>query len=752
MMLPSRRPLAGLLCLAGLLTAPWPLPAQLPAEAAARALAQGRPWRATELLRPVVADHARADRPTRLLAARAAAAWGGWGTVSRLLADTAWEDRGHEGTARELLGRAALDRRADEEAVLHLRLAVTRAADDRQQGIRHTLLARAFDRLDLLDSAAFHYAAAARLLPDVADWLALRAAGVMADSAARTVIYDRVRLPAARPRLSWTEATARDRTGDKAGAAALFQRLGAVISALRARRDSATTDSARAGVRRDLVAALTPRLAAADARTAIALLDQEFAPLTPAEQLSVARRAAAIGDLERANQAFAAAREAPGLTNNDRFTWGTVLARLGRHPAAITQFEAIRTGPLAGSAAYQRARSLLARSGAAAALPALRQIPTSWPADTAASAVALYLAGDLLADQGDYAGASASYLQLADTYPTADHAPRALLEVGTLSYALGDRPASLAAFRRVAERYREREEGSAGAWWAGRLEAEAGDTATARERWRALVRRVPQSYYAMAAARRLGEPAWAPGPGSDPPPVSAVLKATLARVALLDSLGFDTEERFELDHLTARADSSVESLLATAEALAASNLASRATTLALRAQGRGSTRDTRLYRLLYPVPEPATFRALVADRGLDPWLVAGLIRQESAFNPLARSIADARGLMQVLPSVGGQLARQMGWTEWDPVLLYQPEVSLSLGTIHLAEMIRRYPDIFRVLAAYNAGPSRVERWNQRPGVQDDPDLFLEQIPYLETRNYLRRVLRNAEFYRALYEN
>jgi len=744
-MMPSTLPAAAGLAVLLVL----PLPAQEPAEAAARALAAGRAWRATELLRPIVADHSRADRSTVLLAARAAAGWGGWNTVSRLLADTTWEDRRSEGTARELLGRAALERRADRQAVAQLQGAVARSPDPRERGIRHALLARAHDRLEQLDSAAVHYLEAARLLPEATDWLALRAAGVLADSAARTRLYAGLELPAARPRVPWTEATARDRTGDRAGAASRYQALGAPVLALRSRAAAATTDAMRRDVRRDLVAQLTPRTTAVDTRTVIQLLDRDFAPLTAAEQLAVARRAAGLGDLARAHEGFQVARATAGLTDADRHAWGTVLARLGRHAEAIAQFQSVR-GALAGSAAYQRARSLLARSGATAALPVLQEIPRRFPADTASSAVALFLAGDLLADAGDYAAARASYRRSARDFPISPHAARAALEAATLAHVLGDDQAALAEFRDAARRFGNREEGSAAAYWAGRLEAAAGDTAAARERWARLAARVPHSYYALVAARRLGQEPWAPGPGPGPEPAPPAILRTLARVALLDTLGFDTERRLELDHLAAVAGDSAGALLPLAEALLAAGHTGRAAAVAQRAQARGAPRDTRVYRLLYPVPDPEGFRAMVASRQLDPWLVAGLIRQESAFDPAARSVADARGLMQVVPAVGGQLARRLGWPEWDPVLLYQPEVSLALGTTHLQEMQRRFPEVVQVLAAYNAGASRVERWVSRPGARDDPELFLEQIPYLETRNYVRRVLRNAAFYQALY--
>jgi soluble lytic murein transglycosylase len=84
------------------------------------------------------------------------------------------------------------------------------------------------------------------------------------------------------------------------------------------------------------------------------------------------------------------------------------------------------------------------------------------------------------------------------------------------------------------------------------------------------------------------------------------------------------------------------------------------------------------------------------------------------------------------------------------VLLYQPSVSLQMGIQHLAELLGDYPDLPHVLAAYNAGRSRVERWENRHGVGDDPELFTERIPFRETRDYVRLVIRNMEIYRALY--
>ena len=129
--------------------------------------------------------------------------------------------------------------------------------------------------------------------------------------------------------------------------------------------------------------------------------------------------------------------------------------------------------------------------------------------------------------------------------------------------------------------------------------------------------------------------------------------------------------------------------------------------------------------------------------------MAALIRQESIFNPVATSPAGARGLMQIMPAVGRLLARSAAFPLWDPVLLYQPDVNLELGTRHLAELVRRYPQAVRSLAAYNAGAPRVELWAAKVGMADE-ELFAERIPYRETRDYVRIIQRNEDMYRALY--
>ncbi|MCH7775225.1 MAG: lytic transglycosylase domain-containing protein, partial [Gemmatimonadetes bacterium] len=136
---------------------------------------------------------------------------------------------------------------------------------------------------------------------------------------------------------------------------------------------------------------------------------------------------------------------------------------------------------------------------------------------------------------------------------------------------------------------------------------------------------------------------------------------------------------------------------------------------------------------------------------LDPFLLAALVRQESAFDADATSRAGARGLMQLMPATARGLARQLG-VDWDNAFLGIADANVHLGAAHLAQMLRQYGgEIVPALAAYNAGGSRVRRWLRFPEARaGDWFLFIERIPFAETRGYVQTLLRNRELYSALY--
>src|SRR5437868_7772321 len=144
-------------------------------------LARGNPWRAYRLVLPRTRVPKTRTPEIVWLAARAAAGWGGWTQVKGLLVRERWIDGRYDGGARELLARASLALGEDTFAIVHATKAIRRAATDSARGVRRVLLARALDRTGRLDEAAAEYAAAAKDLPELADWLRLRSATAAPD-------------------------------------------------------------------------------------------------------------------------------------------------------------------------------------------------------------------------------------------------------------------------------------------------------------------------------------------------------------------------------------------------------------------------------------------------------------------------------------------------------------------------------------------------------------------------------------------
>jgi soluble lytic murein transglycosylase len=163
----------------------------------------------------------------------------------------------------------------------------------------------------------------------------------------------------------------------------------------------------------------------------------------------------------------------------------------------------------------------------------------------------------------------------------------------------------------------------------------------------------------------------------------------------------------------------------------------------------GDSLPDEMWRILYPLAFEQLLKQKAAEESLDAALVASLICQESTFNPGAVSPAGARGLMQVIPPTGRALARQMR-VRYRTNDLLSPTTSLDYGTLYLRQLSDRFGGrVERMLAAYNAGPHRVDAWTAgRPDIPDEE--FVESIPFTETRHYVMTVLANREHYRRLY--
>ena len=153
--------------------------------------------------------------------------------------------------------------------------------------------------------------------------------------------------------------------------------------------------------------------------------------------------------------------------------------------------------------------------------------------------------------------------------------------------------------------------------------------------------------------------------------------------------------------------------------------------------------------IFFPRANEALVIAYSRQQHVDPALVLALIREESFFRHDVRSPANAHGLMQLLPGTARQMANGSRLQVKD---LYDPETNIRLGLQYLKMLLQRYDGrIFLALAAYNAGPHRVDRW-QRDFPLATEEEFIEMIPFSETRNYVKNILRNYFFYRYYYDN
>ena len=163
----------------------------------------------------------------------------------------------------------------------------------------------------------------------------------------------------------------------------------------------------------------------------------------------------------------------------------------------------------------------------------------------------------------------------------------------------------------------------------------------------------------------------------------------------------------------------------------------------------GEKLPVEILKVIFPVDYWQEIRQQAQRHTLDPCLLAALIAQESTFGADARSAANAIGLMQILPSTGRSYARTLRIGRFTPAMLTRPDVNLRLGTAYFADLVKRFGGVHYALASYNAGENRVVEWQaRRPGL--DREEFIDDIPFPETQNYVKRILGTAEDYRRLY--
>lgn len=365
------------------------------------------------------------------------------------------------------------------------------------------------------------------------------------------------------------------------------------------------------------------------------------------------------------------------------------------------------------------------------------------------AAESLYATGRIHQEANRYAAAARAFARLVRNYPPSRLAAESAWRVGWCEYRAGRMRNAATHFAKAAGRP-DGDRPAALYWKARSFEKTRGP---AREAYEALLREFPESYYAMLAELRTHHPEGSaisgrarPATGSESGMPSGGGNEELARFDELRGMGLKSLARIELAAQARR--SSIADPLSLARAWAEIDAHREAIQILSRQHACGI--EVPSVSLCYPLAFWPLVEHETARRGLDPFLVLSVIRQESLFDTEATSPADARGLMQLLPATAARLAREAGQTDFRPEFLFDADENVRFGTTYLADLLTRYQgNTARALAAYNAGEAAVDKWQARYGDLED-DEFVESISYRETRSYVKRVLQHWRIYRALY--
>jgi len=506
----------------------------------------------------------------------------------------------------------------------------------------------------------------------------------------------------------------------------------------------------------DHPAAEESRLASARLRVLSAFAPEAPAGHRDARDLARARALVQAGRHREAlpiAQGLIKRRLTPDQAGEARVIAARALIARDRDRQADPLLAAVPAGSAAApEAAFLRARITHRRSGSVGAYETVvRRFPgTEWAEE------ALVTMAHLTSRDGRDADAVPYYRRLLESFPGGRYVERSVWAVGWSDFQAGR-------YAQAAERF----EGAVGQtpyetfesrflYWAGRARAAMGQAPLARALYEETVRRFKHLYHGQRAAEaldRVRTGASSTHPASAPPSPGPVQVAEPSRTRVRQWLLIDRFAEAADELRTVPATAQVHATLAWLDwrrgALRpAINSLRRAYPEWMSANGDAMPDPA--WRILYPVEYEEMLVEAARRESLDPALLAGIIWQESTFDPRAVSVAGARGLMQILPTTGRSLARSLGVRYRGESTLFDPETALRLGARYFRRMLDAFGGrVERALAAYNAGPGRVGVWaSARP--EASAEEFIEGIPYPETRGYVMGILSHREHYRRLY--
>jgi soluble lytic murein transglycosylase len=386
-----------------------------------------------------------------------------------------------------------------------------------------------------------------------------------------------------------------------------------------------------------------------------------------------------------------------------------------------------------------------------------RAFASAFPASPRAEEALNDLAVHLVRADED-AQAADVFRQMVERFPAGKFAERAAWRAGWWAYRHDQYQDTVRIFERAAAAFPRSDYRPAWLYWSARAYDGLGNKEAATERYRLATTDYLNTYYGRLSWKRLeerNEAAVRPGirraivePPPPPPNIDRVTRLielelyhpALAELQYAQKLYGDSAP---LQATVALMHHRIGNLRLGINAM------KRAYPQYMTAGGESLPRE--ILQVIFPLDYWPMIQAYAKDQDLDPYLIAALMGQESTFDASIVSVANAIGLMQVMPATGRQYAKTLGIKPFSAARLTEAEVNARIGTRYFADLLRMFGSAHYAIASYNAGENRIARWQkERPGLEQDE--FIDDIPYAETQNYVKRILGTAEDYRRLYGN
>ncbi len=727
----------------------------------------GRYWHASRILRGGGTDRAVPTPSEVLLLARADAGWDNWDGVLAGLEGADWLDGIEGAEGRLLLARSLEAAERWDEALQHYQRFRSIGPTVNENPWAASREAQVAARAGLWIPMLGALEATGRRSPELSKWTVLRLVRnslESGDAEQALRILPMVRGDSTTAELAWDlEPRAWLVAGDTARALDRYAALirGDLGAAQRGEALAAT--GALMAVRGDDRAARAAYEASLDAypqgasgaRAAWGVLR------TGAVDADQALRSALILDRVRENhqalQAYerhlAALRGSGEPEPSVQLARARLLSTVGTHEAAVVEFRKLveTDDPVFELRVLDEWHAARSRQGRRDAVRTIEGwIIDRYPESRKAVDIVVLRAHSALG-RGAYAEAAAGYERAIAMEPSHASAGLARMRLGQIHLQQNDEEAAAQVFGSYLEEFPNGQRWAEATFWTARSLSALGRDEDALEYLSEIRDRDVISYYGVLVFDLLEEPFRIDLPAGPVSAPRAWLRDELGTLDQLVAAGLDAGVEAHITGLVSRTEGSVPETLDLADALIERGFTVEGITLGRDLRRDGIPQTLRLLRVLYPFPYRELVTREAEERGLDPIVLASLIRQESAFTSGIRSRAGAIGLMQVMPATGRDLARRQGIRGFTAASLETAEINLHLGTRFFVDMERRYGDgeLPLVLAAYNAGPTRARRWRRLPEFEDLLR-FTERIPFVETRGYVKNITRNIGLYQFLY--